>query len=154
MKIVFYGNRQGNWMDKSIRWYTSPFTEKLNGKWRDSYSHVELEFSDGVMFSASQYENRTRFARRNPNSAAWVEVGLPLSWEEEAVVRQFCQRRDNLGYDYAGVAGFVFGNPDENSKWFCSEVCVAALQVVGMFGEVNPSKVSPNDMYNLLVEAV
>lgn len=150
MNIVFYGNRYGGIGDNAIRWWTSPMKSKLDGSWRDSYSHVELVFSDGMMFSASQHENRTRFARRNHNSAAWVEVTLAIDSYDEKLVRQFCENREGLKYDYAGVAGFVFGNPDIDSAWFCSEICVAALQYIGILTGVEASKVSPNEMYELL----
>lgn len=152
MKVIFYKAEQGNWTDKLIAWWTSPFKHKLNGDWLKSYSHVELLFSDGMMFSASQYENATRFTRRNPQSIAWVEVELDISWYEETLVRKFCQKHSGLKYDYVGVAGFVFGNPDESSKWFCSEICMVSLQSIGMFLDKDASKVSPNGMYRIITK--
>jgi ribosomal protein L24E len=154
MKVIFYGNRQGNLIDKTIRWWTSPVKHKFNGEWKDSYSHSEIEFSDGVMFSASQYENRTRFARRNPNSIAWVEVDIDIPYEDEKLVRMFCQHRDGLGYDYKGILGFVFGTPDNNSQWFCSEICTAALHHISIAEGIEPSKTSPNALYNKLTKGL
>ena len=152
MKVTFYGNRQGNFVDKAIRWWTSNFKDKFNGAWRDSYSHSELLFSDGVMFSASQYNNSTRFTNKNPKSIAWVDVEVGITWEQEKLVRKFCQKQDGKKYDYLGVLGFVIGNSDAPNRWFCSEVCVRALQEAGLFEGVTPSKVSPNQLYNLLKE--
>ena len=115
-------------------------------------SHVEIEFTGGVMFSASQYENSTRFRVRNKNSPAWVVVPLDYGEAAEEKVLAFCREHEGRKYDYLGVAGFVFGNPDSESKWFCSEICVAALQEVGMFPGVDASKVSPQAMYEMVTE--
>lgn len=151
MKIVFYGNRQGGFIDKAIRWWTSSFRDRLNGKWRDSFSHVELLFSDGIMFSASQHEDAARFARYDHGSA-WVEVEIDTSEENEAIVRNFCEIHEGAKYDYLGILGFIFGNKDNKGKWFCSEVCTEALKQIGMFSGIDSADISPNRLYNMLKE--
>lgn len=150
MKIVFYGHRYGSFINKLIRWYTSPLKRKLNGKWRDTFSHVELLFDDGLMFSASQYENKVRFKPHSYTGKAWVRVDLDLTPEQVKQVRQWCEKQVGKKYDYLGIAGFVFGNRDNSNKWFCSEVCTAALQQVGKFRGVKASKVSPNKLAKML----
>ena len=149
MKVIFYGNRHGNLGDKVIRWWTSSWENKLNGKWKDSYSHVELLFDDTTMFSASQYENLTRFAMYN-KSDAWTEMTLNISKARETLVYSHCRRLEGSEYDYLGVLGFVFGNRDSRDEWFCSEVVVDALQRIGCLKGVKASKVSPNALYSLL----
>jgi len=150
MKVVFYGNKHGNFFDKAIRWWTSSAKDKLNGKWRDSFSHVELLFSDEMMFSASQYKNATRFEIHSLTSKAWVRVDVDVSFWEEEIIREWCESIAGKKYDYFGVVGFVFGLRHQREKWFCSEVCTAALQRVGMCDFIEPHHVSPNKLYRLL----
>lgn len=138
MKVIFYGNHHGNFVDKAIRWWTSSAKDKFNGKWRDSFSHVELLFSDGMMFSASQYENATRFKSHSITSEAWMRVDVDIRYWEEEIVREWCYS--------------VFGLREDRSKWFCSEVCAAALQRVGMCDWIKPEHVSPNKLYRMITE--
>jgi hypothetical protein len=146
MKVIFYGNRQGNALDKLIRWYTSPFRWKFNGKWKDTFSHVELVFNNGTMFSASQYENQVRIKPYHGAGKAWIEYHLPLSVSEEKILSQRAKKLLGKSYDYRGVLGFIFGNKDLQDSWFCSEVCVYLLHHVGLCRDLTPSKTSPNDL--------
>jgi len=124
----------------------------FNGEWKDSFSHVELEFENGLIFSASQYQNTTRFVTRNMQSTAWVEIPLNITYAEELKMKQFCIRHNNAKYDYLGILGFVLGNRDDSGKWFCSEICTEALKNVGIATGVNSAKVSPNGLYTILKE--
>lgn len=150
MKVVFYGNRKGNFVDKGIRWWTSNLKDKVNGNWKDSFSHVELVFSTGQMFSASQYSNSTRFANFNSKDPAWVTIDVKLTSNQELIIQEFCTRHNGAKYDYLGVLGFIFGNRDNSGKWFCSEICTVALQKVGLLPNLEAAKVSPNALYNSL----
>ena len=147
MKIIFYGNKQGNIFDKLIRWWTSPLADMFNGKWKDSYSHCEILFSDGMMFSASQYENRTRYRRHNRRSKSWVVIDITGTTSDEMLVRFYCDRIEGKRYDYLGILGFIFGTPDSKSKWFCSEACTSVLQNIGMCKTLTSGKTSPNALY-------
>ena len=146
MKLIFYKARYGAIGDKLIAWYTSNWKDKLNGNWRNSYSHVEILFSDGMMFSASQYENTVRYTRHS-YSDSWDRIKLNISYDDECIVRSFCDSVEGAKYDYLGVAGFVLMNRDSRSKYFCSEVCVEALQEVGKLLKLDASKTSPNKLY-------
>ena len=151
MRVIFYGNREGNFLDSLIRWWTSPLIEKINGKWRDSYSHVELLFSDGMMFSASQYENSTRFKKFNGGSA-WKILDISTHAHEEFNVRDFCTSEDNKPYDYKGVLGFISPLQHSKDKWFCSEIGTAGLQRAWKCMGLTPSTTSPNKLYRYLTK--
>ena len=150
MYLAFYGNRYGGLLNKAIRWWTSPLPYKLNGKWRDTFSHVEIVFSDGMMFSASQYENKVRFKNHSFTGKAWGRHPLDISVEDELKIRNSCIIRAERGeeYDYFGVAGFVLSAiPEDKDKSFCSEVCTAELQeYVTELKDLVPHKTSPNGM--------
>ena len=152
MKVVFYGNRYGNLSDKIIRWWTSPLAEKINGKWKDSYSHSEIVFSDGMMFSASPYENVARFKPHSFTGKAWVRVDIDVTLEQEKKVRTWCEKQHGKKYDCMGVLGFAFNVPENPNKWFCSEVCTAALQEIGLLRNLVASKTSPNALHKELIK--
>ncbi len=147
MKVIFYGNRKGNIFDKLIRWWTSPLLQMFNGEWVNSYSHVEILFSDGMMFSASQYENSTRFKVHKYKRSIWKYVDLEVTETEERVVREYCKSVNGKKYDYLGILGFVIGLHHNNKKWFCSEVCTKALQEIELCTNLVAYKVSPNRLY-------
>jgi hypothetical protein len=70
---------------------------------------------------------------------------------EEQVIREFCELMAGAEYDTGGVLGFKWGifNQD-SSKFFCSELCVTAIQKVGFLQGIEPWKVSPNRLSLLL----
>lgn len=154
MQVVFYGNHYGHLGSKLIRWWTSSTKDKFNGKWRDSVSHCEILFSDGMMFSASQYENTTRFKKHSMTGKAWIRLPLSVTSEEEIIVRSFCESQIGKKYDYLGVFGFVFKNADDPDKEFCSEVSTKALQQIGLVMDLVPSKTSPNALHLAITELI
>lgn len=79
----------------------------------------------------------------------WVSYD-PNLWEFMAIdvngivasdVRDFYIKTKGKGYDYLGCLGFVFGNPDNPNRYFCSEWCAECL------GLKNCSSFSPSDLY-------
>jgi len=153
MKAIFYKAKYGNAVDKMIAWWTAPLANKVNGEWKNGYSHVELLFSDGMMFSASQYENAVRM-KRHKESDAWeyVELSdvLPSDAICEDVVRNEAEKLIGAEYDYMGVLGFLLGTADSEGRWFCSEVCAEMLYRCGMEMEMDSGEISPNKLYTML----
>lgn len=144
VRLAFYKHK-GNLFDALIRFWT-----------RGPYSHVELVFSDGEWFSASPREKTARFKRITPKSGHWDFVDLPMSAELEALIRQWC-RDKALGhkYDWLGIVCtqiMPFGWQDK-TRWFCSEVCLAALQWVGLYGDKKPHWVHPNGLHKIITQA-
>jgi len=154
MYLAFYGNNYGSIYGKFVRWWTSPLSYKLNGKWKYTYSHVEIVFSDGMMFSASSYENKVRFKKHSFTGTAWDRLKLNISKQDEDTIRARCEQRvlKKEKYDYLGLLGFVFKNIHEDkTKSFCSEVCTKELQLyIPEFRNLIPCKTSPNDMAKAL----
>jgi len=148
MKVIFY-KAKGNFFDKLIRWWTS---SSFDGDWKKSYSHCEILFSSGYMFSASQYENKTRFKYFNEKSTSWDSITVLTDTEDEAIIQDFCRSINGKKYDYLGILGFVFGNRDHPNKWFCSEVCTRALKEIGLCYSLKTSRTSPNALYTKLKE--
>lgn len=146
MKVIFHKLNNERYFGKLIGWWTSPFTWKFNGKWKDTFSHTELLFSDGKMFSASQYSNSTRYTKHRFNEENWAYKHVVITSEQEEIIRKWCDSQVGKEYDYAGAAGFVIPFRQARGKWFCSEVVTAALHKVDMLRSFKPSKMSPNDV--------
>jgi hypothetical protein len=160
MKLAFY-KAPGSWWDALIRWQT----------W-GPYSHAELVFDNGEWFSSAPEDGGTRFKRycegfslgnpedkkiqqrygtiRVETSSEWDFVEVPARIGDEAKVYLWCESELNCPYDWAGVLRFAFPflKPSPN-KWFCSEVCIAALQQIGLFTGIKPAYVSPNRLYRI-----
>ena len=150
MYLAFYGNNYGGVLNKLVRWWTSPLNYKFSSKWKKTFSHVEIVFSDGMMFSASQYENRVRFKEHSFTGKAWVRYNLCINPKDEAKIRESCNKlvSKDTKYDYFGVLGFIlpFKTQDKN-KEFCSEVCTTELQpYIEEIKPLVPSETSPNAM--------
>ena len=145
MRVAFYKAKYGNFVDLGIAWWTASFADKLNGKWKDGYSHTELVFSDNDMFSASSRDSLVGWRKFHP-SEHWDVEFIAMSYQDEDKLRRECNKLAGAKYDYAGILGFVIGTPDASSRWFCSEVVTAMLQKVQVLTGLDPSKVSPNRM--------
>jgi len=154
MQVIFYKAMYGNFFDKLIAWWTSSFDDKISGKWRQSYSHCEILFDDGQMFSASQYENLTRFKKCNTDSKVWKHVDIKCTMHQIEEVRSFCVRNSGRMYDYLGVLGFIICIQDDKHKWFCSEIVTAALLDCTIIFGLKPSKTSPNGLYQYITEGI
>ena len=154
MKVIFYQGK-GDLGDKLIRWKTASWKQRLNGSWKELPSHCELLFDDGMMFSASQYENTTRFVRHNQHSDKWDRVTLQASKEQVDEMLKFCNKQEGKKYDYLGVVGFVLPFvSDSKDKWFCSEVVAEALDRVGIISVADSARVSPAKLKQVLSDAM
>lgn len=145
MKIAFYYAQYGDWRDKLVSWIT-----------RGPFSHCELVFSDGVCFSSSGRDEGVRFKLIDFKKEHWIFYDLILSESEEAYVKTWCSLKVGKKYDWLGLLRFVFPNidSDDKRKWFCSEICVRALQKVNLFTNLNHHKTSPNSFYKAVQQHV
>lgn len=127
------------------------------------YSHVELYRPDSAMIGAdgreryecfSAYEGdggvRTKMIHLDPVKWDRFEVEAPDYLVEE--MWRWCKTQEGLGYDWAGILGFVAPwRRQHPMRWFCSEVCLAALQILfeNLKGEV-PAKTAPTKLWKIL----
>lgn len=130
MYAVFYKAEYGDKWDKLVAW-------KTKGK----YSHVELMFSDGEWFSSSPRDGGTRF-KKIDISDRWDSIYLN-SYREDRI-KEFCRKEEGCKYDWLGVVSYGVGiRVASKYRWFCSEICMAALGY-------KTTLISPNEMYSLL----
>jgi hypothetical protein len=118
------------------------------------YGHSELVFSDGIWFS-SRSINGTEYSWGVPHGGKpedYDYLEIPCTKEEEGRVREWCRREvfnddgSKCTYDVLGVIFSFLPIPiawQSPTKWFCSEVCCAALQTIGWLRGFTPSTISP-----------
>lgn len=142
MKIAFYKQEKGFWLDHTIDYMTG----------RKGYSHCELVFDNNkglnpnydytkaCCFGISGRENNSRYTKINLLNGNWdiYEIDLDL---DELKVYQNCKNYLNLKYDYVGIMFdwiIPFGI-QISSKWYCSELVYKLL-----LGDT--IKISPNGL--------
>jgi hypothetical protein len=147
LKLAFYRAGSGDLIDRMI--------DACSGKY--GYSHVELVFNDGEAFSSSPFDlmpdGATFGVRFKPidftkHPERWAFHELPaISAADEAAIRDWAGQcaREGHPYDFAAICHFVDPWISENpNDYFCSEVCLAALQSRGFFDELIAANTSPN----------
>jgi hypothetical protein len=116
------------------------------------YCHVELLFNDGVIYSAHQTQG-TRFSRVPPEfEKYWDVLEIPMSADEEQQLRTFCTAESGCLYDWIGLvlSQVLFLRREHPHRWFCSEICVAALQQIGMLTGHKACTYSPGGLFRTL----
>ncbi|KMW56991.1 putative cytoplasmic protein [Candidatus Rhodobacter oscarellae] len=113
------------------------------------YSHVELipgsaQHGDTAQcLSSSGRDGGVRAKRILLKPESWDLVELRIDADKPA---QFIRDRIGAQYDYNGILlsqVLALGRHDE-SRWFCSEICAAAL------GLPNPQRVSPQFLFDVV----
>ena len=140
MDILFYLAAAGDNVDKLIGLVTFSI-----------YSHVELQFSDGICFSSSHRDGGTRFKQIIVNSDHWHVISITVTAEQEAAIRTWCTEQLGCPYDLLAVLCIdIPGDIHTSGAWYCSEICAAALSDNGIYHY--PKKLSPGYMYDLTVK--
>lgn len=135
MKLAFYKG-SGTLYDQGIRLVT-----------HGPYAHCEIVFKDGQWFSSSPRDGGVRFKEIVPQAGSWDFLELDI---QEDTIREWSETQVGLKYDWSGVARFVLPFlPSSKDHWFCSEICIAALQRGGLLLDLTPSRYSPNDLYEI-----
>ncbi|MFA6132447.1 MAG: hypothetical protein WC869_00370 [Phycisphaerae bacterium] len=125
---------------------------------RDGISHSALLFSDGFCGTSQPGRGIVLYKLAPFNTADWFIIDLPCTPEEEARVRSFFEV-DEAGckYDWRGIAfcQVLRWGWHSNTRWFCSEACLAALQrIYTALQGLKPWYVDPADLATVLDERV
>lgn len=151
LALAFYnGLEHGRLLDRIIARHD-------RGRSAGPYSHVELVFNPHraglpVCFSSSWRDGGVRFKRIDLSEAGrWSLVPLAVTGADVNAVRSWCLRHVGGRYDVPGVLAFKLPLVRHRLNWwFCSEVCVAALQEVGLLPLVKAHRTTPNALHHLL----
>jgi hypothetical protein len=116
-------------------------------------SHCEILFTDGFSGTSDSAKGGIALYPLAINTADWFVIDIPCSLAEEAKVRQFFVDEAGCGYDWVGIVfcQVFHWTWRSETKWFCSEACLAALQP--LFPElknIRPFEVDPATLAVLL----
>lgn len=125
----------------------APFTKIIRWWTQSRVSHVELVFENGDWFSSSERDGGVRFKAIDLDPRKWEAWELPVG-NREQLLRQWCERQAGKKYDWRGIGSFAWRpKGDDPDRWFCSEICLAALQAtMGWWTGVRPASVAPGDL--------
>ncbi len=151
MNLAFYLAAKGTWFDRLIAAWD-------HGK----FSHVELVLVDAgaqsVCCSSSSRDGGARVKWIDLTDGKWVKSHVPTTPEQDRAIASFiepiCRRRAK--YDWLGILGFPLRwNTQNSQRWFCSELCTAALQAAGVkaVGSLDPGRTSPNELHRRIAAA-
>lgn len=128
------------------------------------YSHVEIVFDDrprlgtSPCFSSSWRDGGVRFKRLRlggEEAGQWDLIPVRLDPRQVDKLRRWCVGRIGGRYDVPGVLAFKL--PCVRHRlgwWFCSEICVAGLQRVGLLTSITAELVTPNRLFRVVHEGV
>ena len=121
--------------------------------------HCELVFVEpnGENLACGVWQGETVFLRpKTFGKDCWVWRSIRVSQAQMEIVKKWCrkQARKNIPFNKYGLIRCTtpFPRPTDGTCWFCSELCVAALQQIGLFEGEIPSAVTPSYLYKLLSE--
>ena len=136
IKLAFYKGR-GDMFDRLIRLWT-----------RSQYSHVEI-IVDGIWYSSSPRDGRVRAKTIRPKRGHWDFRLIPLFERDKASMLRFLESQTGKQYDWTGIflSQIVPLNVQDPRRWFCSEICSAALKAGGIKLEKSSQWYSPARLY-------
>lgn len=115
------------------------------------YTHCAVEI-DGVVYQAKIFKG---VYKSEYIASEWDnEVQLFVNKEDTKKCVKFLESELGCGYDWLGVIKFVIPwIKASKSRWFCSELVVAALQKVKKLDKkIVACRCSPSKVYELLIE--
>jgi len=110
------------------------------------YSHVEIVFEDGYWFSSSEQDKGVRKKKIVDNKNNWDYLRVPLTDEQEELVRDWCESQIANRYNWWGIffcqvlKTMWFIKPHD---YFCSQYCAKALQRVSILCGVDAITINP-----------
>lgn len=151
MLLAFYNGRDfGTWLDRLI-------ARHERGRHAGPFSHVEIVLEHAprrasLCFSSSWRDGGVRLKRiaLEETAGKWTLVPFAINPRNGRNIRRWCMGRIGGRYDIPGVLAFKLPLVRQRMNWwFCSEICVAALQQAGVLGNLKPHRISPNALHGL-----
>ena len=142
---------------------SEPWINRMTSVLTGKFMHCEVVFT-GARAGQNQnrqplacgiWQNECVFLRpRTFGKDCWVWRSVKLSKRDVDKMFRFCktQADNKIPFNRAGFLRCIspFPRPTDGKQWFCSELCMAALQEVGLFANEIPSAVTPTYLHELL----
>lgn len=111
------------------------------------YSHVEIQFSDGLSASSSFADGGVRFKKIEYGTENWDFIDLPVAWEADA--RLWFEAHAGEKYDLMGNLHLALGFfTEDRLRKFCSEAGGSALGIDQAW------RLTPNTLYVVVLRLV
>lgn len=140
MRLGFKKPQPKSFWQKMIAWKTN-----------SPYAHVELFFSNGQSFSASEYDKGIRFksAEEVLASSEWDFIDLPELDSYEPTCYEWARRADGLPYDWSEITSFVIARQRDNpNEYICSTASLLPLKLgAQVLADCKFPFFSPYDLY-------
>jgi hypothetical protein len=139
MLVAFYKGK--NFWSKLIKFWT-----------KSEYTHCEIIFSDGIWFGNSRGWASNVSFHSYTDLKNWDFLEFNIDHHTEQKIKKWCEEQDGKKYDWVGfyLSQVISLKGDSPDKWFCSEICTAALQRAGVFPYIKPSSISPGKLYKMI----
>jgi hypothetical protein len=146
----------------SIAFYKGADNEPLINRatqwWTGDYVHCELVFVDpdtGKNLSCGIWQGETVFLRAKTfGRDTWAWKTLSMTTAQIKTIKTFCasQADGTKGFNKSGLIRCTspFPKATDGESWFCSELCVNALQKAGFCTELEGCMTTPTALYDYL----
>jgi len=116
----------------------------------DALLKKALVLQKGLCFSSSERDGGSRFKLASDviekHSCNWDLLDVTNNAEAALKMLAFCIDQNGKKYDWPAIVGFKLSQINEDpEKWYCSEVCDRAKQLVGLWPEFYRSH--PSESY-------
>ena len=127
----------------------SPLISWWTGHWAN---HCDLMTGDRNMISAMPLFGVQEWPQRVVTANKVEFVRVECTEQQRAKALLYARTQIGKPYDYGGVISFPFRSKwSEQSKWFCSELTAAALDVAGVIRvDKRVNRISPADLYGMV----
>lgn len=136
-----------------------PLINRITAMLTGRYMHCEIVFHErsGAHVACGVWQGERTFMRRKTfGKRCWTWLTINVTPTQMAAVRRFCaaQARRRVPFNQWGLwrCCTPFPRKTDGSCWFCSELCVAALQAGGLLLHEVPSACTPTYVHTLLRE--
>ncbi len=125
-----------------------------NGNCGHRYSHVELRFSDGSVTSITRFPGRVHLIQdkqmSNPLYSGFYQIAVSPIIEQK--MRYYAETCSESFSSFSMYWNFLCPACCTVRKWgfFCSAYICKLLHIAGFCEEMDPYRVSPDDLYREL----
>ena len=134
-----------------------PLINRITSFWTGRFMHCEIVFVEpgGRNLACGVWQGENVFLRHKTfGKDCWVWRTIQLPPQKVARLKAFCKKQADgkIPFNRSGLFRCItpFPRPTDGRQWFCSELCISALQQVGFFPDEVPSAVTPSYLYDLL----
>jgi len=134
-----------------------PLINRVTSMWTGRFMHCEIVFVQpgGRNLACGVWQGENVFFRHKTfGKDCWVWRSVMVPQRDLEKVKAFCKKQADkkVPFNKMGLLRCTtpFPRPTDGTCWFCSELCVAALQHIGYFPNEIPSAVTPTYLYELL----